>query len=394
VREDAQAAPWHLIPIGNVIGGCPEAFNFQFSGRGHDAMGPVLVGRLARTSTAGGAPRLLVANLRRQCVATGSSQREKRCATRRPEKKDNDPSADGIFGDTANVGIPILADFLAVKPGFKSAHAAASHTVKSQTKAATREVQVHLHKYVGRPRRDQQMQRPSQEPSTTRERRLVVVALQPAETLGQVHSETPPRTPVHGVPLRTAGQVPQLFNESYAAYMEKQGGATQQKDNEDSDENEDIEQKITPPSLKNMRLQVQPWHRGELLKILCRAVLTHFLQDRRAAMGLRPGQYPLYFWERQVAEEVSKEGDVEKLVKYLAESQLHMEQGVQRERMPPGRSYPDSMKKRLLDERSDLSNAQQVKRHRLQEDQVLRVFLDGGMSWPTVRGLLEAFPNP
>merc|ERR1711972_1287343 len=70
--------------------------------------------------------------------------------------------------------------------------------------------------------------------------------------------------------------------------------------------------------------------------MLCRALFFHFLQDRRQALGLHAGEQPLWFWEARRAQEHSAAGQISVLVKYLAETELHIAQGPERSRSPPG----------------------------------------------------------
>lgn len=223
-----------------------------------------------------------------------------------------------------------------------------------------------------------------------------MAALQRGEALTQLPSETPPRAPVSDRPFRERGRVPRLFAEGYAGYLEScRGGAAEEACAGAAAEGPGAavagageEARVAGPA-RVPRLQVRPWHRSALQKMLCRAVLFHFLQDRREALGLQAGQPPLWLWEVRAAQEHSAAGQVEALVKYLAETELHIQEGPQRSTQWPG-STPQGAgaAQRLRAERRRLARDWGFSERELHEDAVVRVFLDGRLSWPAVRGLL------
>jgi len=214
----------------------------------------------------------------------------------------------------------------------------------------------------------------------------VVAALRRSEALGQVPSEAPSRTPVSTVATRSPEQVPRLFAQGYAGYREscrpaEEGAAAPGP--------APAEEAAARP-LQQLRLRVRPWHRVALLKMLCRALLYHFLQDRRRALGLQAGQPPLWGWELRAAQEHSAAGKLEALVKYLAETELHMQLGPERSAQLPGSFLPERTAQRLRAERRRLARSWGLAANELEEDAVVRVFLDGQLSWPAARAQLGA----
>lgn len=223
--------------------------------------------------------------------------------------------------------------------------------------------------------------------SVARERRLVVAALQRREALGQMPSQMPHRGSLSDRPFRSRDQVPQLFAEGYAGYLESC------REDSESPEQTAVRKDSNTAPLQNLRLRVRPWHRTALQKMLCRAVLFHFLQDRREALGLHARTPPLWVWEVRPAQEHSAAGEVEALVKYLVETELHIKLGPERSTHWPGSPPPKGAADRLWAERRRLARGWGLSERQLEEDAVVRVFLDGGLSWPRVRELLGPAPS-
>lgn len=239
------------------------------------------------------------------------------------------------------------------------------------------------------------------------ERRLVEAALRPREALDKAFPETPERMPVPHEPARTL--VPPLFAMGYAGYLGSARGAEprlgsggagadgqpsgEQAAARDMEPEQAAARDMEAASLRSARLRVLPSHRHNLSKVLCRAVLFHFLQDRRQALGLGSGEPPLWLWEARRAQEHSSAGDVGLLVKYLAETELHIEEGPERRARLPGSAPPWQVAARLRAERRRLVPGWGMATRDLPEDAVFRVFLDGRLSWPRVRALLLKRPN-
>lgn len=294
------------------------------------------------------------------------------------------------------LGGPILADFLAMGGG---------HVPASPKHAASSGVSPHGRMEPLRERPMQQGPSAHMAPApkaAVRERRLIVAALQQREPLMQDQRETPQRPAVTGMRLRTPERMPKLFQESYSSFREALQAA-------DEAIGDDGEHAAAVPSAglvaaetgtprRRPRLRVLPWHREALQQMLCRAVLFHFLQDRRQALGLRVKDHPLWFWEVRRAQEYTAAGQVAVLVKYLAETELHITQGPERRQSPPG-SMPLFRASQLLRaERRKLvqeweASGQRLKSRNFQEDAFVRVFLDGHLSWPKVRDMI-GFQSP
>lgn len=296
------------------------------------------------------------------------------------------------------LGGPILADFLAMGGGRVSAPppAAASSPAPSRRENPP----------------DQGVGEAKPVEVAVRERRLIVAALQQREALVQDQRETSPRPAVRGMQLRAPGRVPQLFKESYSNFEQSQQAV---RESVEGDARTPPAQEAAEPQLagareelrlsgasaarpRRPRLRVLPWHREALLQMLCRAVLFHFLQDRRSSLGLRVGEQPLWFWEARRAQEHTAAGQVAVLVKYLAETELHIAQGPERRECPPGSMPLSRASQRLRAERRQLvqqweAAGQRISSRDFHEDAFMRVFLDGHLSWPKVRHMV-GLENP
>eukprot|EP00747_Dinoflagellata_sp_TGD_P193521 gnl/TRDRNA2_/TRDRNA2_59794_c0_seq1.p1 gnl/TRDRNA2_/TRDRNA2_59794_c0~~gnl/TRDRNA2_/TRDRNA2_59794_c0_seq1.p1 ORF type:complete len:308 (-),score=54.98 gnl/TRDRNA2_/TRDRNA2_59794_c0_seq1:81-899(-) len=242
--------------------------------------------------------------------------------------------------------------------------------------------------------------------ATVRERRLVAAALSPADVLAAVPSRTPPRGPVSPAALRRGHRlrVPVLFSEGYVAYQEscreRQGRELEETESEGSIASADSPSQERSPGLRSMRLRVMPWHREALHKMLCKSVLKHFLQVQREALGLNAHQPPLSGWEARRAQEHTAAGQVVVLVKYLAETELHIRLGPERRGVAwesgargtpgsaPGSSLGAAAVQRLRAERRELAREWGVYAQTLEEDAVVRIFLDGCLTWERLRALL------
>lgn len=187
--------------------------------------------------------------------------------------------------------------------------------------------------------------------------------------------------------------MPLLFAESYVGYVEKERrGRESDPATGDGSAQPGVEQKPRANSLKSMRLQVLPWHRRALRVMLCRALLFHFLQDCREVLGLRTHQPPLFLWEARRAQEHSTAGDVVPLVKYLAETERHIQLGPERSASTPSVVPSESVAQRLRAERRQPAKPWRLQSRDLHEDEVMRVFLDGRLSWPRARDLHDEAP--
>jgi hypothetical protein len=143
---------------------------------------------------------------------------------------------------------------------------------------------------------------------------------------------------------------------------------------------------------RSSRLMVRPWHRGQMQKMVCKAVFFHFLQDLRTVFGLRSEQPPLCSWEAEASWKHLHRGEVVQLIKYLAETELHIAEGTERCTMEPGARVGGEELLRVRAERRQLVKQWNVGRRNLKEDEVLRIFLDGRLCWSSVRDLLTNSP--
>lgn len=278
---------------------------------------------------------------------------------------------------------PILADFLAMGAGHAALPTTASPNQAAQTAqaASPRPPAKQAPKLgaVGSPGSE----------AVPRERLLVVAALRPSKAVSQVPSETPHRTPLLSTrSFRRREKVPSLFEESYSSYVESCTINDAAEFPEPLPEAPDVRENMVRGKLRSMTLQVRPWHRSQLQKMLCRALLFQFLQDQRKVLGLSSQQRPLCSWEVKAALEHSGAGQVEALVKYLAETELHIQNGPVRSMHSPGPAPAKDVEMRMRAERHRLRRSWGLSGRRLQEDAVVRVFLDGQLSWPGVREML------
>lgn len=81
------------------------------------------------------------------------------------------------------------------------------------------------------------------------------------------------------------------------------------------------------------------------------------------------------------------------LIKYLAETELHMALGPARRESWPGKMPADSVAMQLQAERRWLVNhwkarGERLKASGIEEDAFVRAFLDGRLSWPRARELI------
>merc|ERR1740129_778935 len=236
--------------------------------------------------------------------------------------------------------------------------------------------------------------------AVVRERRLVEAALLPREALGQALSETPPRAPLPA-PRRSPENVPELFVEGYADYVreERRQGLSDRAGDGTAEPAASSSSSSAPPlgaaatTPKAPRLRVFPWHRGALHKMLCRAVLVHFMQALRTELGIGVMDPPLFNWEAKRAQEHTAAGEVSALVKYLVETELHIRHGAERSGLAPRAALTAFQAQAVTEERRALARRWRVGWRVLKEDAMVRDFLDGRLtSWPSVRGLLNAAP--
>lgn len=238
-----------------------------------------------------------------------------------------------------------------------------------------------------------------------RERRLIEASLQPPEAISQVLSETPSREPLRGAaPTRAPGGLPRFFAEGYAGYIRSSAGAegggrfgTEMSAEQRSAQG--ARARRGAGSLRAIRLRVLPEHRAELQKMLCKAVLFNFLQEQREVWRLPASERPLLLPEARRVREHLERGEPVRLVKYLAETEHHIVSGENRQSRVPGSPVWRGVKPldpeqefQLRAERRKLVEQWDLSRRDLREDALVRVFLDGRLSWPRVRDLLSQAP--
>mmetsp|Transcript_107374 Transcript_107374/g.346741 ORF Transcript_107374/g.346741 Transcript_107374/m.346741 type:complete len:450 (+) Transcript_107374:202-1551(+) len=354
-------------------------------------------------------PLCLAAARRRLCAASsgGGGSAEAKPGTSEGAAVARGSGDFDTGGDDDSLGAgPILADYLSISHGAGSGSQSGGSSSSSSAGTpggAGRAVLVQLRGLPAQP-----PPRSAGEEPPLRERRLVVAALRPGEALGQVQLETPPRAAIANVP-RARGAVPELFAESYASFAGRQTRGSLPDDDahdreapatpEDADGSSagsspgGAASPSSPPPPLRRRLRVFAWHRSELQKLLCQDVLRQFLVDQRQTLGMRPGQPVLWFWEVRRAQEYTADGQVVVLIKYLAETELHMALGPARRVSWPGNMPADSVAIQLRAERRWLVNhweamGERLKTSGIEEDAFVRAFLDGRLSWPRARELV------
>lgn len=278
---------------------------------------------------------------------------------------------------------PLLADFLAMEPGSAEEKRSESrHPKSSEIRRAS----------LARKQEKQESTTSLETQAVTpRERAIVVAALQRAEALTPSLAE---RADAGRLPLPSQAQakkkVPVLFAQAFNEYRR----ASEQRISEESPDQAQRSVEEVDRSRPAEQLRVQPWHRRELQKKLCKAVLFHFLQDLRRDQDLRDGQVPLWFWEAKQAQAYVEAGQILLLVKYLVKTQLHIQRGETRSKYMPGSAHAFDVSQKLLDERRALSQELNASVDRvLSEDVFIRNFLDGQLSWQKVQDILNEAPS-
>lgn len=234
-----------------------------------------------------------------------------------------------------------------------------------------------------------------------RERRLVAVALQPAEALHQVpFSEKPSRTPMGSSSLHLAPRpLPALFAQATKGEHQQQH----------SDIDLAFGESPAPPPMafpdnavngtfRRLRSQIDTRPPKAMRQSLCKALLGDFVRvNNKAITGVKGGSAAngrlLTAWERKIAMNHCTYGEVIPLVVHLAETELHIENGDTRRglmRAPTADSRsPLPSDKMLRDERNALARQWDIPARDLKEKAVLGLFLDRQLSWPRVRALLR-----
>ncbi|CAE7558104.1 SHOC2 [Symbiodinium natans] len=142
-----------------------------------------------------------------------------------------------------------------------------------------------------------------------------------------------------------------------------------------------------------VRLRVQPWHRHELCKMVCRHIRFSCVQELRSLQRQKSHQLPMWEFERQRVESYVASARIVSLVDYLARLHFQIQRGQQRQKYIPGVELDISisrLKEITLEERRSMSAAFQAEMGRkVSENTFVRHFLDGDMSWATVCKLLQ-----
>eukprot|EP00931_Biecheleriopsis_adriatica_P086517 TRINITY_DN61178_c0_g1_i1.p1 TRINITY_DN61178_c0_g1~~TRINITY_DN61178_c0_g1_i1.p1 ORF type:complete len:379 (+),score=66.56 TRINITY_DN61178_c0_g1_i1:2-1138(+) len=332
-------------------------------------------------------PRFLAARFR--CVSRSAS---------RLQKWENTVPGRGEPG-LENLEGPLLADFLAMGAGSTVATSSKGNPLSSATQSSLTESQDAGS--AGRTTREDANRLDIEERLTpVREKPVVVAALRRGEALTPALAEAELRTPVASerVLSHAKQEIPVLFSRASEEYLRSnsQSGAAVREKAEAAQDSHDA----TSEHPVTSQLRPQPWHRRELQKMLCKAILFHFLQYLRKTLSLRDGQTPLWSWEVRRAQEHAAAGQTILLVRYLTKTELHIEHGaVRREYMPGSVAAtalsPSEISEGLLTERRQLSRTRRFSSaidRALSEDALIRELLDGSLSWEQVRKMLQIAP--
>lgn len=124
---------------------------------------------------------------------------------------------------------------------------------------------------------------------------------------------------------------------------------------------------------------------------MCKALLYDFLQDLREASRMPYHKGPLRKWEAKQAWRLKDEGKVGSLVKFLALTEDHIRYGERRRLMQEGHFIggPDAAKMLFL-ERQDVAAQLGHRGRHPSQDEFVRAFLDGQLSWRRARDILQA----
>mmetsp|Transcript_50627 Transcript_50627/g.134835 ORF Transcript_50627/g.134835 Transcript_50627/m.134835 type:complete len:380 (-) Transcript_50627:147-1286(-) len=323
-------------------------------------------------------------------AASGRQEPARDARSRSGFHSSQDPGGSGLDVDISeNQDGPILADFLAMGAGRMS-------VVPRENEGSTDHIRRSV---VSGPAISRE--RSTVAVDAHRERRLVMAALHPSKALAQGQVRTPAPAALPESPRSFVKQAPSLAA-AYKRYLETSrkdpvdetmsGSVTESPTERWIDETMSGSAEERPVgrqyNLHNYRPRASvrglhgrfpdPRDRQILKLMLCKQIFFDFLQHMRVEQKMHVDERPLHSWELAGASVFKNDGDVLGLVKYLLGTELHMKEGPQRSQRANKRRLPLEAERQRLSAKWNLAPC-------LQEDALIRVFLDGLLSWPMVR---------
>jgi hypothetical protein len=121
---------------------------------------------------------------------------------------------------------------------------------------------------------------------------------------------------------------------------------------------------------------------------LCRFIFASFMETLHEELELPRNTNPLNGLEDKNVASIIKSKDVVALVKYLAETELHMRLGPRRSKVLPEAPLNMQVYASLRSERQDMAIDWGVRDQDLREERIFGLFLRGPFTWKSLRQLL------
>jgi hypothetical protein len=121
---------------------------------------------------------------------------------------------------------------------------------------------------------------------------------------------------------------------------------------------------------------------------LCRSIFASFMETLHEELELPRNTNPLNGLEDKNVASIIKSKDVVALVKYLAETELHMRLGPRRSKVLPEAPLNMQVYASLRSERQDMAIDWGVRDQDLREERIFGLFLRGPFTWKSLRQLL------
>jgi len=146
------------------------------------------------------------------------------------------------------------------------------------------------------------------------------------------------------------------------------------------------------PDKEVMPRKVLPSYCRAIREELCRKILQLFSEHLREELALARDQMPLILQEVRQISAITAVPDPSKLVKYLAETEMHIKQGPQRSRILPDAPLSTHVYRQLQQERRKLAELFNwgVMSKDVREDAILGLFIHGPFTWARLSELVAA----
>ena len=240
-------------------------------------------------------------------------------------------------------------------------------------------------------------------PVLVRERVAVQAELLPATIVAPPRTRRRDRQPVPSRLARRANEsVLEMVNATSAAYAlqlqadipdEQDAGAVASQVPHGTEPESVAELAAHDAGGEPIRLRVQPWHRQELCKMVCRAILFNFQQELRSLQRQPSHGRPMWSFENNQADSFVESARIVGLAVYLSSLHFQVQHGHLRKKYIPGQPLDINLtrlKEITSQERHNMSASFEAQiSSRVSEERFVRHFLDGDMSWATVTRLLR-----